>query len=358
MLFGAVAASLVLARPRNSRAAIPDTLKSHAAARGISYGCMVSLPALQSSPEFRAAVAREAAIIVPGNEMKWKPTQPVRGPANYGDADSIAKFAADSGLALRGHTAAWHVNLPAWVTQALAAPGGRELLIGHVRDVVGHFRGRVVEWDVVNEAIEPNDGLEGDLRNSPLYRTGGGGYIAECFRTAHQADPAALLVYNEYGLTYSTDYEDRRRAATLRLLSDLKRQGVPLHGLGIQCHLKVGNRFNAKIFRKFLADVAALGLHITITEFDIDDQRLPVDIAERDRQVADHARQVLDAALDERALTRLLNWGLSDRFTWLDVERPRADRAKKRPLPLDAAMARKPLWHALAGCFDHAPRRG
>jgi endo-1,4-beta-xylanase len=142
------------------------------------------------------------------------------------------------------------------------------------------------------------------------------------------------------------------------LLSDLKRQGVPLYGLGIQCHLKVGNRFNPKIFRKFLADVAALGLKIRITEFDIDDQRLPVDIVERDRQVADHARTFLEVALDERSLNSLLTWGLSDRYTWLNAERPRADGVKKRPLPLDEDMARKPLWLAMAQCFDNAPMRG
>ncbi len=333
-------------------------LKGHAAARGISYGCMVGLSMLQSSPEFRAAVVREASIIVPGNEMKWKPTQPNRGPADYRDADAISAFAREHGLALRGHTAAWHVNLPAWALQDLASPQGRDLLLRHVGEVVGHFRGRVVEWDVVNEAIEPHDGLERDLRNSPLYRAGGANYIADCFQAAHEADPGARLFYNEYGLQYRTDYEDRRRASTLRLLSDLRRQAVPLHGLGLQCHLKVGNRFDAKVFRTFLAEVAALGLHISITELDIDDQRLPAHIAERDRQVADHAHRFLDVALDEPAVRRLLTWGLSDRYTWLNSERPRADHVKKRPLPLDEELTRKPLWYALAGCFDHAPRRG
>ena len=93
---------------------------------------------------------------------------------------------------------------PAWVTQDLAAPGGRDLSASRVRGVVGHFQGRVMEWDVVNEAIEPRDGLDRSLRNSQLYRAGGPTYIADCFHAAHEADPAALLVYNEYGLEYHT----------------------------------------------------------------------------------------------------------------------------------------------------------
>lgn len=332
------------------------SLKARAAKRGLTYGCMVCRPWLDET-DLTTAIAREAAIIVPGDEMKWKPTQPRRGPPDYRKADDIARFAAGQGLALRGHTAVWHQNLPAWAAAALGQPGGRDVLLRRVQDIVGHFRGRTVEWDVVNEAIEPADGLEGDLRHSPLYRAGGKEFIADCFHAAHEADPGALLVYNEYDLFYQTAAEDRRRAATLRLLSDLKRRKAPIHGLGLQCHLKVGNRFNEKLFRTFLADVAALGLRLTITELDIDDERLPAAIPERDARVADHTRQFLDVALDEPSLKSVLTWGLSDRHTWLNVERKRRDGLGKRALPLDEHLVRKPLWHALAASFDHAPKR-
>lgn len=332
-------------------------LKAHAAKRGIAYGCMVSRPWLDEA-DFATAVAREAAIIVPDHEMKWGATQPRPGLANYAAADDIARFAAGHAIALRGHTAVWHRNLPKWAAEALGRPGGVDVLLQRVRDVVGHFRGRVIEWDVVNEAIEPKDGLEGGLRHSPLYQAGGKDFIANCFHAAQEADPRALLVYNEYDLFYDTPAEDLRRSATLRLMSELKRRNVPLHGLGLQCHLKVGNRFNEKKFRAFLEEAASLGLRIVITELDIDDQRLPADIADRDQRVADHARQFLDVALDEPAVKSVLSWGLSDRHSWLHIERPRADGVKKRPLPLDEQMARKPLWHALAASFDSAPKRG
>jgi endo-1,4-beta-xylanase len=356
ILAGATATAVGWALGALEAAPAGDGLKARAARRGISYGCMVCRPWLQET-DFSSAVVRESAIIVPGNEMKWGATQPRRGPANYSAADDIARFAANHTLALRGHTAVWHKNLPKWAAEALRLPSGRDVLLQRVRDIVGHFRGRVAEWDVVNEAIEPKHGLEGGLRHSPLYTAAGKGFIADCFHAAHEADPRALLVYNEYDLFYDTPAEELRRSATLRLMSELKRANVPVHGLGLQCHLKVGNRFNEKLFRSFLKDAAALGLRITITELDIDDERLPADAANRDHRVADHARHFLDVALDEPAIKSVLSWGLSDRYTWLNTERPRADGGKKRPLPLDELMARKPLWHALATSFDSAPKR-
>lgn len=296
-------------------------------------------------------------MIVPGVEMKWGMTERRRGFPIYRDADFVAAFAAKHSIALRGHTAIWYRNVPAWTTDLLASPSGRDLIVKRVHDVVGHFRSRVVEWDVVNEVLEPNDHLPGEMRNWPPFAQGDPVYIADCFHAAHEADPKALLFYNDYGFEYLSDGENRRRAAAIGLLTELKKRNVPVHGLGIQCHLKVGNNFNAPIFRKFLSDIAALGMRISLTEFDIDDQRLPAAIADRDHQVADHARRFLDTALDEPAVKRLLTWGISDKETWLNSDRPRADGLRHRALPLDENFARKPLWYAIANCLDGAPSR-
>jgi endo-1,4-beta-xylanase len=356
VLVGAIASALV--DPAKTKAVeLSAGLKQHAARCGMMYGCEITESEIASTADLRAAVIREAAIIVPGIAMKWGVVQPQPGPPNYVNADKIASFAVANGLALRGHTAVWYQNLPQWAAKKIIEPGGRDLLLKHVFDVIRHFRGKVVEWDVINEAIYPPDGLPGGLRNSVFYRAAGPNYIADCFHMAHEADPAALLFYNDYGLEYLTDLEQQWRASTLELLTSLKKNGVPIHGLGIQCHLKVGNRFDAKIFRRFLKEVAALGLHISLTEFDIDDQRLPADPAVRDRAIADHARRFLDIAFDEHAVRRLLTWGISDRVTWLNQARPRIDKAKHRALPLDEHMARKPLWFAIADAFDNAPMR-
>lgn len=289
--------------------------------------------------------------------MKWGATEKQPGHPSYRDADFIASFASKHGMRLRGHTALWYKNLPVWTADMLSQPDGRDLIVRRVRDVVGHFRGRVVEWDVVNEVLEPADHLPGELRNWPPFAHGDPGYITDCFHAAHEADPQALLFYNDYGFEYLSDGENQRRAAALKLIEELKMRNAPIHGLGIQCHLKVGNHFDAAIFRAFLSDVAALGVRISLTELDVDDQRLAADFTERDRQVAEHARLFLDTALDEPAVKTLLTWGMSDRETWLNADRPRPDGLGHRALPLDENFHRKPLWHAIATCLENASTR-
>jgi endo-1,4-beta-xylanase len=355
-LLTGLAASLIVPA-REVLAQVDDSLKQRAARRGMLYGCAVLDSILRTMPDLSAAVVREAGVVVPEFEMKWGVTQSRRIAPDYTMADSIANFAAENRLGLRGSTAVWYLNLPPWVPDELAKPGGRDLLLDHVREVVGRYRGKVVEWDVVNEAIEPRDGLPSKLRKSIFYKALGEDYIAESFRAAHDADPGAMLFYNDFALEYLTDLEQQWREGTLGLLSRLKGKGVPIHGLGIQAHLNVGNRFDENVFRRFLAEVAALGLRISITEFDVNDVRLAPDVKQRDAAVADHARRFLETAFDEKAVRTLITWGISDRVSWLNRDRQRPDKINHRSLPLDENMQRKPLWTAIAECFDGASIR-
>lgn len=333
-------------------------LHARALRKGLVFGCAVEARPIQADGAFRDAVLREAGLIVPTFEMKWGQTEANRGATTYDKSEAIADFATSHGLKLRGHAAIWHQNVPGWVPEALGKPDGNSIFASHVLDVVGQFRGRIAQWDVVNEAIEPKDGQPGSLRNSIFLKTQGRSYIAEAFRAARAAAPEAQLYYNDYGVEYATPYEDERRRATLALLGDLRRQRL-VDGFGIQGHLKVGNNFDAERFRRFLRDVADLGVAILLTEFDVNDSRLEADVGTRDIKVADHARQFLDAALDERAVKGVVAWGLSDRYTWLNTgvfRRP--DGLRSRSLPLDEDMARKPLWNAIARALDGAPVRG
>lgn len=338
-------------------------LRARAARKGMRFGSAVMMQHLHQMPELGAAIIRECAVIVPENEMKWRYVEKVRGRPDYRDADQLAAFAAGNGLAMRGHTALWYRNSPSWLEPDLKTPAGRGLLLDHVTQLVGRFRGRVGEWDVVNEMIEPQDNLPHDMRNWPPFAPGDVGFLADCFHAARAADPGALLFYNDYGYEYS-DRErigERRRAGTLELIAALKSRNAPIGALGVQCHATVGNRFVAKEYRKFLADVASLGVKIVLTEFDVNDKRVKGDIAERDRQVADHAREILTVAFDERACTGLLTWGLTSRYSWLstseDPRDRRPDGLSARSLPLDENLVRTPLWFAIADCFDKAAPR-
>ena len=333
-------------------------LGAKAAERGLVFGSAVQGESLRKDTAYRNAVIRECAVIVPEWEMKWGETEKTKGRVDYRRADWLATFASEHKMMLRGHTAVWWNNLPAWVKDALPKEDGRELYREHVRSMIGHFGAKVSSWDVVNEAIEPKDEREDGLRASDFLKTFGPDHIGEAFRIAREATPKATLYYNDYGLEYVGRLEDARREATLRLLSDLKSRSAPIDGLGIQSHLKVGNRFEPDRFRAFLSSVADLGLRILISEFDVSDVRLAADTEARDAAIADHAGAFLDVAFDEPKVEGLVTWGLSDRYSWLNSgSAARKDKLPTRGLPLDRDMQRKPLWHRIARAIETAPER-
>ncbi|GGE01152.1 beta-xylanase [Aureimonas endophytica] len=358
-LAGAGALALAAARP----SAVPAeedgeaSLATRARRKGLSFGTSVSTAELRL-PALRAAVAREADLIVAQNELKWWNTEARRGQPTYGAADAIMNAPEFEALTRRGHTAVWYRSIPDWAKAEFSAGRGEAATLKRVRDIVAHYRGRIVEWDVVNEAVWPADGRPDGLRDTPLAAAGGLDLMADCFRAAHEADPDARLYYNDYAVEYASPGEDEHRAAILTFLEAMKRRNVPIHGFGVQGHLTVGNRFRERVFARFLADLAALDLKIRITEMDVSDQRLPADFALRDGKVADHARQFLDVAFDQPAVVGLVTWGLADPSPWLDAERARPDRLPQRALPLDRDFARKPLWTAIARSLDGAAKRG
>jgi endo-1,4-beta-xylanase len=356
----AAGASLLTAtRPsRGGPAAVAAApLKVHAAQRGLFFGCGVSLPDIQQDPEFQSAVVTDCAEIVPTVEMKWGVLEKHEGVCDYSAADSLLGFALGNGMKIRGHTAVWYRNLPEWAPAALTGPSGSAIYEKHIRAVLGHFGSRLASWDVVNEAIWTPDGLPGSLRRCVFEQAFGADYIPTAFSIARSVLPTTPLFYNEFGLEYDDQNHTLKRAATLQLLRELKSKGL-VDGLGIQSHLHVGWGFDATVFRHFLADVAALGLEILLTEFDVNDARAPADTAIRDQMVADHAQRYLEAALDETAVKGLLCWALSDRYSWLNYPPfNRPDGLPNRGQPLDASLRRKPLWYTLAAALDAAPRR-
>jgi len=234
----------------------------------------------------------------------------------------------------------------------------RRLLGEHITKLVRHYAGRLHSWDVVNEAIEPKHGRSDGLRVSVWQAALGPQFIDFAFRTAAAADPAVPLYYNEYGLDFDTPEDEARRRAVVALLERLRRDGVPISGLGIQGHLGAGGkRFDPTRFSRFLDEVAALGLKILITELDVTDHRLPADIPTRDEAVAAVTADYLAVACAHPAVEGVLTWGLSDRHSWLNAspDYKRADGLPQRPLPLDAALQRKPMWGAIARAYDRAP---
>jgi endo-1,4-beta-xylanase len=151
-----------------------------------------------------------------------------------------------------------------------------------------------------------------------------------------------------------------RRAAVLRVIDWLLGPGVPVHALGVQAHLawrNLARQFNTNAYRSFLAEVAARGLTIMITEMDVLDDGLKATSPPATRESPDVYHRYLDVALDEQAVKVVMTFGLSDRYTWLQEDDSRADGAPRLPLPFDADLQPKPAYDAFSQAFANAPSR-
>ncbi|HIK39845.1 MAG TPA: endo-1,4-beta-xylanase [Thermoleptolyngbya sp. M55_K2018_002] len=368
----AMSQSLLVSELSRSRSITPEmaialesetqSLKQRAAAKGLFFGAAARHRDLLSSQSLANSYIRECSVLVPEWELKWAagdlPLRPNLDRFDFTRSDEMLRFARANGLSLRGHALVWHLSNPRWLRETLNPSNAEQLLTSHIRTVAAHFAGQIHSWDVVNEAIEVPDGRSDGLRNSLWLESLGEAYIDLAFRLTAQVDSRALRVYNDYGLQYATSSHESKRKAALKLMERLIVSGTPVQAFGIQSHLRAGEtRFDAERLRRFLKDLADLGLKILITELDVSDQNVPANPSVRDRLVADAYREYLDVVLDEPAVIGVVTWGLSDRHTWLSGDKPREDGLPVRPLPLDENLERKPAWWAIAQAFDNAPLR-
>lgn len=332
-------------------------LRTLAASRGLLFGAANNNFWLRDA-DFAQACARDCGILVPEYELKRDLTEPVPGAYDFSASDALLSYARTNRMLFRGHPLVWYASNPPWLEPAVLSAKDETIFTDYVRRAAIHYRGQVHSWDVVNEAVEPKDGRADGLRDSFWLRRFGPAHIDHAFHAAHDADPDALLVYNDYGLEQAGAVNDARRKATLALLERLVSHGVPVGGLGLQAHINAFNRtIDQRSLASFLDAVRAMGLRILVTEHDVDDAGGPADIAARDRAVADATRRLLDVVLDNTATVAVLTWGYSDRFLKAESARDQLLRGNPRSLPLDEAMRPTPMRAAIACAFAGARSR-
>ncbi len=330
-------------------------LKDYAAKNNLLYGAATQYSILRKDRDFARRFVRECGILVPENDFKWEKLRPTPLEFDFSKTDWLANFAQTHNLKLRGHTLVWYKALPEWFAPEVNQTNAAEHLVNHITTVVERYAGKIHSWDVVNEAIEPQDGRDNGLRTSPWLKHLGEEYIELAFKTAAAADPQALLTYNDFDLAYDTPEQEARRTATLKLIARLKAKNTPIQALGMQGHLYAGSdRLNAKKLQRFMQNVADLGLKIIVSELDVVDRALEAASIFRDRDVAQIYREYLEIVLTQPAVIAVITWGLSDRYTWLKKYRPRQDKAEVRPLPLDSNLDPKLAWHTMAQVFNQS----
>lgn len=327
------------------------------------------------------------------NDMKWALIHPREGKEGYdfAPADAFVNFGLSNNMQLVGHTLVWHSQTPNWVFAGTNPPppsvtrstnpppptttnagtnrgrfgpgfGGfgryngprasrEELLLrmrDHIHTVVGRYKGKIKAWDVVNEALADGNGTN-VLRNSLWVEIIGPDFIAKAFQYAHEADPDAVLRYNDYGLE-----NPAKRQKLISLIKSLQAQNIPVHAIGSQAHVNVSTTFET--MDQALTEMEILGLPIHITELDVNtaaggQRGVGADIlsnaattqgglvSDADKKLADAYAGIFRAFLKHRKSVKMVTfWGVNDAVSW---------RRQGRPLLFDGDNQPKPAFHAV-----------
>ena len=313
----------------------------------------------------RALKTDEAQLILqqfnsmtPENAMKMGPIHPRENEYFWKDADSIVAFAKRNNLKLRGHTLCWHNQTPRWffTDSATGKQLSKEILLqrlkDHITTVVSRYKGIIYAWDVVNEAI--SDSKDEYFRNSLFYQVCGEEFIAKAFQYAHEADPDALLFYNDYNETNAV-----KREKIFKLVKGLKDTGVPIHGVGLQGHWAI-NQPSEQQLDSTIGRFAKLGLKLQVTELDI--SVYPKEHTTRERKAEDYdtvftvekeSRQIEMYKMCfrifrkyKKVLSGITFWNISDRHSWLDNFPVRG--RKDYPLLFDKNLKlKKAFWEVV-----------
>jgi endo-1,4-beta-xylanase len=346
-------------------------LRQAAEHAGILVGTAVR-PEHLSEPLYAGTLAREFNLVEPEDAMKWEVLRPDAQSFDFTQADRIVDFAARHGMKVRGHTLVWHRQNPKWLTEGKYTSGElAQILEKHIKTVVGHYRGRVFAWDVVNEAFDELH--PGQLRSTIWYDQPGIGptensasagdaprassspvrseleaqsskqfsYIERCFRWAHEADPRALLFYNEA----EAETLGTKSDAIYAMVQDFRKRGVPIDGVGFQMHIANLHPDIASISAN-LGRFTALGVEVHITEMDVS---LPVDASgnaspeDLERQAGIY-RQIAAACLSHPGCTAIQTWGFTDKYSWIGSH---SKKTRGAALPFDRNYLPKPAYQAL-----------
>lgn len=287
------------------------------------------------------------------NEMKFSSVHPQEDVYTFEDADAIAAFAREQDMMLRGHTLVWHNQTPDWLFEnETGGPVDREVLLArlrsHIQTVVGRYKDIIYGWDVVNEVISDDANEDAYLRPSKWLDIAGESFIAKAFEFAHEADPQALLFYNDYN-----ESNPHKRERIYRLVRSLLDQGVPIHGVGLQAHW---NLYDPTLddMRAAIERYAQLGLQLQLTELDVsvfrfEDRR--TDLTHPTKEILEIQAERYDSIFRllyeyREHISAVTFWGAADNYTWLDHFPVRG--RKNWPFLFDEALRPKEAYQRVA----------
>jgi len=294
-----------------------------------------------SSDPRTKAIYENFNLCVAENEMKIDALQPSQGSFTFGNADQLVNFAQRNNMRVRGHTLVWHQQVPSWISsdgkkndKNWTRQQALDIMKNHITTVMTHFKGKVYEWDVVNEMLDDDQSIVRtnpdayNLRSNVWYKAIGEDYIDSALVYAHRADPDAKLYINEYGAEMQGS---AKTEAYYNLAKRLLKSGNPLDGVGLQCHLTVGE-LNEKKFDANVARYKDLNINCIVTELDMSIADFS-DPYHYERQ-AEEYRKIVRTMLKYDHFPHLIVWGVTDDLSWRGGE----------PLLFNSSSAKKPAF--------------
>lgn len=333
-------------------AAEGETLAEAARRAGLVYGVAADREIL-SDQAYRDLLARECALFVPSNSLKMQFLEPTLDRLEFSYADALVDFARERGLLARGHVLAWNANAPEW-TQGLSSAELARKLDEYLERVATRYAGKLQSWDVVNEPFYLGGDHPGTWNQGPWLTAFGEDYVEHAFRRAAELQAAPKLVLNEAWTERSDPIGLAVRKSLLKLIDRLQDRGVKIDAIGLQSHILPAAKWDADSFHGFLEDIRKRKLEIYLSELDILDTSYPDDIARRDVLIAARVHEFLTAALACPAVTMVVNWGLSDRYSWYNDPYFKSYykvTREIRSLPYDAALRPTPMRQAILRAF-------
>jgi endo-1,4-beta-xylanase len=312
------------------------TLRALASSRGILIGTAVDANALVQDSKYAAVLGREFNLVTPENAMKFDALEPAPGVFDFKQADAIVAFAKAHQMQIHGHNFVWYQALPDWIKQGSFTKAQlSSILHDYITTVMKHYKGQVMMWDVVNEALTD----QGAFRSSIWYNTMGPDFLDEAFRWAHEADPQVQLFYNDYG----AETEGVKSDAIYALVKGMLARGVPINGVGFQMHVGLNSAPSEQAVIANMQRFAALGLKVQISEMDVMIQGDPRPLEQKLQAQAQIYQNMLSACLAVSACESFTMWGFTDRYTWIPASTGHPDQ----PLIFDSNYQRKPAYTAL-----------
>lgn len=315
----------------------PDVgLAELAAPFDLLMGAAVRDRLLLEDETYRNLVIDNFNLIIPEHDFKMVVTQPERGVYDFERTDRLVAFAEEHNMAMRGHALVWHNALPDWINNGeFTRDELLAIMEDHIKTVMSRYEGQIKYWDVVNEAVE-----QLELRETVWLEVIGPEYIDLAYQWAHEADPDAHLMYNDYDIR---ELMDNKSDTTFNLLKGMVERGVPIHGVGFQMHMTTIKGLDPRQLEANFARYAEIGLDVHITEIDIQIRMQPGTQDERLASQAAMYEAALDVCLRAENCATFSTWGVSDTYTWITDRWEEDD-----PLLFDMEQRPKPAYFALA----------